>query len=523
MLATMFGALQRGTLAVAATIFTALLVGALLGPRRLQPLPPPRSEDRSRWLNLTEASSLPPEVLDHFVVHGHALLSGAVPRILVDDLLLPELAHIHSTPLWARLLLPHLRERFKAVRYGVALESRAVRDFWLFGPAARLTGLLLGGSPETSPLLLADAYYAVAATSEGLTRHTDAETSYCLVTPDTPGVSWWLALDDAPEALGGGIEVCSVAGSVNHCITYDVRRGDVILFTKNVQHRTVPWHGGEAVSGVRLLRRALVGRLVPHRALARRFSAPAALVHANGFDGPYLCSVPAPPPPATFQTDLLLHSPCTLQLSAHAAAGADALQPDVRLLSPAWPLLELMADAAATWGHSGVRLTQASALFLTLLIEMAVAALLPWPQAPFAPGARDTEAPILRARLLAASAAGSLLTHPCVWFWAEVVMPHASEKLRAGPPEVFALVAEWALLRLLLRRHAQPGSYCNGSPILGIGVAFALSLTMNAASFGFGLALGRVVRLSSGGFSTRTTAVSWALGLMLVSRLVAAP
>jgi len=379
------------------------------------------------------------------------------------------------------------------VGYGVSLRSQEARDFWAFGPAAKLVSPLLEDD-NVPPLLIADAYYAVIAGSTGLHLHTDSESSFCLIPRDEKGVSFWLALDDALVETGGGLEVCDVPDvdsevNTSTCEVYSVRRGDVILFARDAPHRTQPWHGKHG------LRRALVGRIVASTATLRTESTPSSLVFMNGFDGQYLCrhglDVGTP----------LRESACFPSLGPEMMFDTSH---DLRLqtVSPLWPLLQY-AGGEMFHPLMGSRLSQATALALTLLIELAFAEMC-WGVACTNPISALT-----RNRCRAACAAASLLTHPFVWLWADVIFPTAGSNLRVWTIELIITIFEGFALRQLITRD------------IGISYACALliSFCMNSASVLVGFALTHALYLIGGHFSVVTSMVSWLLGALLVSRL----
>ncbi|CAK0846809.1 unnamed protein product [Prorocentrum cordatum] len=98
-------AATAGALAVAAA---AAALAIALGQGRAPPLPPPSAPARALWAEAAERG-LPEGAAEHFAARGHVLVPEAVPPELVERLLLPELSGL-STPLWARLALPHLRD-----------------------------------------------------------------------------------------------------------------------------------------------------------------------------------------------------------------------------------------------------------------------------------------------------------------------------------------------------------------------------------------------------------------------------
>lgn len=271
--------------------------------------------------------------------------------------------------------------------------------------------------------------------------------------------------------------------SASSCEVYSLQRGDVILFSKDAAHRTRPWRGGSG------LRRALVGRLVPAAAHLHQVRTPNVVIYSNGFQGPYLCDH------GLSVGDKLRGSPCFPHIGP---AMKDYPSPGLRLLSPALPALTEAVGRAIS-ALAGQRLEQATALALTLMMELAFISL--WLRLEGAVAAPRPG----RRRLLAACAAGSLLTHPCAWYLAEVLFPSAGLAARFIAVEALVVAAEYALLRRL-----QP----SGSKVELLGFAAG----MNAASSFGGCVLGEVLDLTAGSFSPRATAVSWLLGLLLVVR-----
>lgn len=472
----------------------------LLSDRRVPPLPGASGEGHEAWRGLASKASarVSAHDVEAFRRSGRLLVQGVLPAVTVEELLLPDLASI-STPWWASWFLPHVGGRFSAVRYGVSLYSRAARDFWSFGPASEFASRLLGsnGSQE-SVVLLADVYYVVAGASSGLPFHTDSATSFCLAPPEVAGLSFWLALDDVFPESGGGLEVCDAPlhsvpnGQLSpSCETYTLRRGDAIIFSRHAPHRTVPWQE----SGVPRIRRALVGRLVPAYTRLHQRTTPPALVATNGFDGPYLCrhglSVGA----------LLNHSACFVPLGVGAAEVVAELV-EKRIMSPLIPLLQHWF-ATSSLPTPRLHLTQSVALSMTLAVELLVTHM--WWRWRKWTGRRVPDL----AQLLAACAACSLITHPCVWFWASVVFASASRLLREGVVEVLITLVEGFILHVVMRRDWDVG-------VLG---SLTLSAAMNVSSVVFGFALCSVVDVVGGVFSLSTSLVSWCLGVMLLIRL----
>jgi len=220
------------------------------------------------------------------------------------------------------------------------------------------------------------------------------------------------------------------------------------------------------------------------------------LVHLNGFDGPYLCDH------GLQVSDALRRSSCFTQLGEEAAWSRERPRP--HLQSPLWPLLK-WAGAQLAETVTGLELSQALALALTLVIELTVARV--W----WAVGSCTRKQPCgdgAVAFVLAACAAGSLLTHPCAWFWADVLFDDAPPVLRVGAVEALVVLAEWGNLRC----------------VAGDLVAFplALSLAMNASSVYVGGLLIEALQMYGGHLSLLSTSVSWGLGGLLLSRLLGA-
>jgi len=342
-------------------------------------------------------------------------------------------------------------------------------------------------------LLVADVYYSVVPGREGLHFHTDSGSSFCLLAPETPGVSFWLALDDVDACRGGGLEVCSLQAPEN-CTVYQLRRGDAILFSRHAVHRTARWRRGVDSGG----RRALVGRFVPRGARLAVAKTPPALVATNGFDGQYLC-----------EHGLAIGTP--LQESACFGTTTTGSR---RLTSPLWPLLEHSVHGVISAMH-GARLSQAAALVLTLVVELFVADAMMAGRClvgGVAGGGGVADVTKGRWRLLAACAAGTLLTHPVVWFWALVLFPTSPPVIREGVVEALVVLVEAAVLMANLNNlHRR----CGGSALIALSVA----AIMNIASVSFGYMLSDALDLRSGGFAVGTSITSWLLGLMLLLRL----
>ncbi len=116
-------------------------------------------------------------------------------------------------------------------------------------------------------------------------------------------------------------------------------------------------------------------------------------------------------------------------------------------------------------------MTQASALFITLLLECTAAAL--WWMAI------RSDRPTLE-RLLLATVTVSLLTHPVAWWANHALVGALSQWTRVGVIEVSVVLIEGALYVYLV-------------PLARIR-AFGLALLTNAASFGVGLIILALLR-----------------------------
>merc|ERR1712232_77223 len=110
------------------------------------------------------------------------------------------------------------------------------------------------------------------------------------------------------------------------------------------------------------------------------------------------------------------------------------------------------------------------------------------------------------ARLLAACAAASLITHPFVWLWALVLFADAASHWREGVIEVLITTVEGTGLHFALKGYWRASGF----------QASVLAIGMSVSSVIFGYGLGWAFELSGSGFSIKTSVVSWALGIMLV-------